>query len=149
MNRAFVGLTVLLVLAQPALAQSVVDSDFTISVPTGSGEPVVESSTLVPLLAGTCYDWRLKLGKVKGDIAITEVYTLPSAPLVWELGDESIVAISDDRKSAISSLTLTPQDGWIANGWCVSEGDPAGEYSFEIRSGDRELRRFTFELREM
>jgi hypothetical protein len=29
-------------------------------------------------------------------------------------------------------LALTPEDGWIAGGWCVSEGDPAGNYVGDI-----------------
>ena len=139
----------LVALAQPALAQTVLESDFTISVPNGEGEPVVESTTLVPLLAGTCYDWHLRLGKVKGEVAVTEIYTLPSAPETWGLGENSNILVSDDQLSATSTLSLTPEDGWIASGWCVSEGDPEGDYSFEIRSGDKMLETFEFELRAM
>jgi hypothetical protein len=136
-------------LAQPALAQTVLESDFTISVPNGSGEPVVESTTLVPLLAGTCYNWHLRLGKVKGDVAVTEIYTLPSAPQTWELSEGSDIIVSDDKLSATSALSLTPEQGWIGSGWCVSEGDPEGDYSFEIRSGDKVLETFEFELKAL
>jgi hypothetical protein len=148
MRRAFCIVTIL-TLAQPALAQTVLESDFTISVPNGAGEPVVESTTLVPLLAGTCYDWHLRLGKVKGDVEVTEIYTLPSAPETWGLGENSDIVVSDDQLSATSTLTLTPEDGWIASGWCVSEGDPEGDYSFEIRAGDKVLETFAFELKAM
>lgn len=140
---------ILVALAQPALAQTVLESDFTISVPNGSGDPVVESTTLVPLLAGTCYNWHLRLGKVKGDVAVTEIYTLPAVPETWGLSEGSSVVVSDDKLSATSTLSLTPEDGWIASGWCVSEGDPEGDYSFEIRSGDKLLETFEFELRAM
>ena len=140
---------ILVALAQPALAQTVLESDFTISVPTGSGDPVVESTTLVPLLAGTCYNWHLRLGKVKGDVEVTEIYTLPAAPETWGLSEGSTIVVSDDKLSATSTLSLTPEDGWIASGWCVSDGDPEGDYTFEIRSGDRVLETFAFELRAM
>jgi hypothetical protein len=140
---------ILVALAQPALAQTVLESDFTISVPNGEGEPVVESTTLVPLLAGTCYDWHLRLGKVKGDVAVTEIYTLPAAPDTWGLSEGSSIVVSDDKLSATSTLLLTPEDGWIASGWCVTEGDPEGDYSFEIRSGDKVLHTFEFELSAM
>jgi len=139
----------LLALAQPALAQTVLESDFTISVPNGSGEPVVESTTLVPLLAGTCYDWHLRLGKTKGAVEITELYTLPAEPESWGISEGSAIVVSDDRMSATSTLSLTPEDGWIGSGWCVSDGDPAGDYSFEITSGGTLLHRFVFELRAM
>ena len=149
MIRTFCMVASLVALAQPALAQTVLESDFTISVPNGSGEPVVESTTLVPLLAGTCYNWHLRLGKVKGDVAVTEIYTLPAAPETWGLSEGSSIVVSDDKLSATSTLSLTPEDGWIASGWCVSEGDPEGDYTFEIRSGDKLLETFEFELRAM
>lgn len=139
----------LLALVQPALAQTVLESDFTITVPTASGSPIVESTTLVPLLAGTCYDWHLKLGKVKGAVEITEFYTLPAEPESWGISDGSAIVISDDRMSATSTLSLTPEDGWIGSGWCVSDGDPEGDYSFQIKAGDRVLETFQFELRAM
>src|SRR5215217_1654505 len=94
----------LLALAQPALAQTVVDSDFTISVPTSPGrEDVVESTTLVPLLAGTCYNWHLRFAKTKGNVAITEIYTLPAVPENWDLSEDGTIAVSDDQRSAIST----------------------------------------------
>lgn len=139
----------LLALAQPALAQTVLESDFTITVPNGSGDPVVESTTLVPLLEGTCYDWHLKLAKVKGAVEVTEIYTLPSAPQTWGLSDNSNIVVSDDQLSATSALSLTPDQGWIASGWCVSAGDPEGTYTFEIKSDDTVLETFEFELKEM
>lgn len=148
MRRAFCIVTIL-TLAQPALAQTVLESDFTISVPNGEGEPVVESTTLVPLLADTCYNWHLRLAKVKGDVEVTEIYTLPAAPKTWGLSEGSSIVVADDQLSATSTLSLTPEDGWIASGWCVSAGDPEGDYSFEIRSGDKVLHTFEFELQAM
>jgi hypothetical protein len=139
----------ILALATPAWAQTVTETDFTISVPNGSGDPVVESTTLVPLLAETCYNWHLRLAKVKGEVEITEIYTLPSAPQTWGLSEGSNIVVSDDQKSAISTLSLTPEDGWISSGWCVSKGDPEGDYSFEIKAGDKLLHRFEFELQNM
>lgn len=137
-------------LAQPALAQTVLESDFTISVPRAPGQDdLFESTTLVPLLAGTCYNWHLRLGKTKSAVAITEIYTLPEVPQSWGIGEDGSIVISNDRLSAISTLSLVPLDGWIENAWCVSEGDPEGGYSFEIKSGDTLLHRFEFEVRAM
>ncbi|MCR6670310.1 hypothetical protein [Devosia ginsengisoli] len=138
----------LLALAQPALAQTVLETDFTISVPTTPGQPdVVESTTLVPLLADTCYNWHLRLGKVKGAVEIVEILTLPIAADDWGTSDNTV--ISDDQRTATSTMSLTPDDGWIGHGWCVVEGDPAGDYVIEVKSGDEVLHRFDFELQEM
>ena len=146
MKRVFYGVA-LLVLAQPALAQTVLDSDFTISVPNGENEPVIESTTLVPLLSGTCYTWHLRLGKVKGDVTVTELYTLPTAPLTWGISAGSGIVVSEDRLSATSTLAIQPCSG--VSGWCVSEGDPEGDYSFEIKAGEQLLHSLEFELRAM
>ena len=140
----------LLALAQPALAQSMLETDFTISVPRSPGQAdVVESTTLVPLLVGTCYNWHLRLSKTKGPLDITEVYTLPEAPDNWGLGEDGNITVSKNRRTATSALVFTPVDGWINNGWCITEGDPEGAYSFEIKSGDTLLHRFEFELKDM
>lgn len=137
----------ILALAQPAVAQTVLESDFTISVPRPAGQDdLVESSTLVPLLDGTCYNWHLRLGKVKGAVTITELYTLPAVPATWGVSEDGIV-VSDDQLSATSTLTLTPEDGWIWSGWCVSDGDPEGPYQFVIKSGDKLLHTFDFEVK--
>lgn len=147
MKRLEWSIIAMLALASPALGQSVLESDFTVAVPLPSGETVNESTTLVPLLTGTCYYWHLRLGKVKGDVAVTEIYTLPEAPADWNLGSDSAITLSDDQRIATSTLTLVPEDGWIGSGWCVAEGDPEGDYSFEIMSGDRLLQRFEFEVK--
>jgi hypothetical protein len=138
-----------LLLVQPALAQTVIDSDFTISVPNGQGEPIVESTTLVPLLEGSCFHWHLRFAKTKGDVEVVEIYRLPAAPALWELGDDSMTVIAGDRRSATTPRLLTPDDGWIGSGWCVSDGDPEGAYSFEILHGEEVLGRFDFQLKEL
>ena len=130
-----------------ALAQTVLESDFTISVPTSSGQPIVESSTLVPLLAGTCFDWHLKLGKTKGVVLVTETYHLPAPPEVWDLAEGSLITVSDDGRSAVTILSMTPEDGWISSGWCVSDGDPPGPYRFDIEANGAALASFDFEIR--
>jgi hypothetical protein len=148
MKPLFCILTIL-ALTLPAQAQTVTETDFTIEVPRAGQDDLVESCTLVPLLANTCFYWHLKLAKVKGAVEVTEVYTLPAAPITWGWGEENTIVVSDDRMTATSSLTLTPEDGWISSGWCVSDGDPEGLYNFEILSGDRLLHRFDFEIRSL
>lgn len=138
----------LVVLAQPAFAQTVIDKDFTLEITDASGGEIVESTTLIPLLEGACYYWRLKLAKTKGDVAITEVFTLPSAPASWGTPSDTVV-IAEDGLSATSTMTITPLDGWISHGWCVAEGDPTGDHQFEVKSGDEVLGTFPFQVEEM
>ena len=138
----------LLALAQPAFAQSVVESDFILKITKADGSEVTESTTLVPLLEGACYEWRLKLAKTKGEIDITEVFTLPSAPSSWGSVNDS-TTISDDMRTATSAMSLTPEDGWVWHNWCVAEGDPTGDHLIVVKSGDEVLGEFPFQVAEM
>lgn len=147
MKKVLLALGVL-ALAQPAFSQSVIESDFILKITKADGSEVTESTTLVPLLEGACYEWRLKLAKTKGAIDITEVFTLPSAPGSWGSVNDS-TTISDDMLTATSAMTLTPEDGWIWHGWCVAEGDPTGDHLIVVKSGDEVLGEFPFQVEEM
>jgi hypothetical protein len=138
----------MLALAQPALAQSVIESDFILKITKADGSEVRESTTLVPLLDGACYEWRLKLAKTKGAVDITEVFTLPSAPGSWGSVNDS-TTISDDMLTATSAMSLTPEDGWVWHAWCVAEGDPTGDHKIVVKSGDEVLGEFPFQVEEM
>lgn len=138
----------LIALAQPAFAQTVLEKDFTLEIAQDSDNPLVESTTLIPLLEGACYYWHLKLAKTKGDIEITEIFTLPSESAGWGTDNEDVV-ISADELTATSTMTRTPQDGWISHGWCVAKGDPTGDHVIEVKSGDKLLGTFPFQVEEM
>ena len=140
--------TSLLVLAQPAFAQTVIERDFTLTITQADNSEIVESTTLVPLLDGACYTWQLKLAKTKGAVEITEVFTLPSAPSSWGSVNDS-TSISDDMLTATSTMSLTPEDGWIWHAWCVAEGDPTGDHLIVVKSGDEVLGEFPFQVEEM
>lgn len=138
----------LIVLAQPALAQTVTDTDFLLTINGGSSNEMVESTTLIPLLEGACYEWRLKLAKTKDAVDITEVFTLPTAPAGWGTPGDN-VTISDDLKTATSTMSLVPEGGWIGHGWCVAAGDPSGDHTIVVKSGDKVLGEFSFVVEEM
>ena len=140
----------LLALAQPAFAQTVTEKDFVLTIPGANGAAdVVESTTLVPMLAGACYNWWLKLGKTKGDVEVSEAFTLPSAPASWGTVNDT-TTISADKLTATSTMSLTPDDeGWITHGWCVAEGDPTGDHKIVVKAGDRVLGEFPFQVENM
>lgn len=127
-------------------AQEVIDADFVVSSANAAGEQVVQSTRVVPNTVGTCYAWRLRLGKTKTAVEITEVLRLPSAPETWAPGSDGS-DISGDGLNATTALSLVPQDGWITHGWCVAEGDPAGRYRIEVSTGSKSLQVFGFELK--
>jgi hypothetical protein len=79
---------------------------------------------------------------VKGDMTVTEVFTLPGAPASW--GTLENTTISQDGRMATSTNVLTPSDGWIGNGWCAAKGDPVGDHLIEVWLGDELLGSFPF-----
>ena len=136
-------------LAQPAFAQTVTETDFVLTITKGDGSEVRESTTLIPLLAGACYNWWLKLGKTKGDVEVTEVFTLPSEPAGWGTVNDTMV-VSEDNLTATSTMSLTPDEqGWVTHGWCVADGDPTGDHHITVKAGDRVLGEFPFQVEDM
>ncbi|MEO8686049.1 MAG: hypothetical protein ABI414_14565 [Devosia sp.] len=132
-------------LSTAALAQEVIDADFLVSSTNAAGEQVVQSTRVVPNTEGACYAWRLRLGKTKTAVEVTEVLRLPSAPENWGGSDPS--EISSNGLNATTALSLVPEDGWITHGWCVAAGDPTGRYRIEVSSATKSLQVFGFELR--
>lgn len=129
-------------LATPALAQSVVETDFQVTITDSAGEQTTESTTVVPLRNGACYTWWLRFDKTKGDIGVTETLILPYAPATW--GTQDNTTISEDGTTATSTYTLTPTDGWIGHQWCAAKGDPVGDHLIEVRMGDELVGTFPF-----
>ena len=139
----------LLALAAPVQAQQVVDSDFNYIVTLPDGEEIGESSTAVPYVKGVCYYWHLRLAKTKGDVPVTEIFTVPAEPASWGAGENATISVFDDKAAVTSPLSLTPEDNWIGHGWCLAKGDPKGAHSFDILVGDQLLHRFDFTVDEL
>lgn len=115
---------------------------------TVNGETTYTATTSIPLLPGeACYYWYIQLSKAKGDIAFTEVMTLPAPPADW--GDAATIegiTISEDGMSVTREGSMVPTEGWISNGWCIVEGDPTGPHLIEVRIGEELVGSFGFEV---
>ncbi|KKC38232.1 hypothetical protein WH87_11630 [Devosia epidermidihirudinis] len=142
-NASLVAVT-MLALVHPALARDyeVLDRDFVVITSDADGESVATSTDIVPLIAGTCYEWQLKLAKAKLPVSVTELFTLPGAPSDW--GSTDTTSLSADGRSITTQLELQPAESWIWHTWCVLEGDPAGPHEIVVMAGERELARFDF-----
>lgn len=134
----------LLALVHPALAEDriVTETDFIVTTQDADGTITSTSSAIVPLVAGACYEWQVKLAKAKLPVDVTEHFILPGAPSDWGSTDTSNLA--EDGKSITTTLQITPKQGWIWHSWCVTDGDPEGPHQIVVTSGSQELARFDF-----
>jgi hypothetical protein len=73
-----------------------------------------------------------------------EEFILPAPAIVWEGEEKKEVHVSSDRKVAIKEMTVSPEDGWISNGWGVAEGDPSGKYVMKIYVEGQFVKEFVF-----
>lgn len=96
----------------------------------------------VPLDVGTSYSWWLKLETRKANVTWREEFTLPSAPDQWGAGEP--MTLKDDRRVAVTSQTVTPDNGWIHHGWSVAAGDPPGKYVMKIYINSQPAHEFAF-----
>jgi hypothetical protein len=145
-----VVLCALQVIGSPCLAQTPIatDVEFLVSVTGADGVTHTEPSNVVPLIPDrACYEWRIRLEFGDQLITATEVFALPAMPKQWggvDGNEYSSSKISGDRKVSETTLFYKPKDGWIAHGWCVADGDPAGQYSIKVYVGDRLIHEFEF-----
>jgi len=103
----------------------------------------------VPLLPeNACYAWYVQLGAADKPTSVVERLVLPEPLADWgslPTDPDDGVEISEDRTTAISTLTPTPDaDGWITAGWCVAAGDPVGAHHIEVEVDGAPLTTFDF-----
>jgi hypothetical protein len=144
-------LAIILAILVPATVASaeetVIGSDFLVISADGAGGTNITSTTTVPLLPDVCYAWRLRLAGIAKLLKVVEIFTLPAPPKLWggvDGNEYSPSTLSADRRVSETTKFYTPKDGWISNGWCVAEGDPAGRYSIRVTVDGHTLHEFNF-----
>ena len=123
------------------------EAEFLVAITDSNGGTRVARSDTVPLVPGrVCYEWRIRLDRGDRLVQVREVFELPAKPTTWGGADDdySSSEISGDRKTSETSQFYKPKDGWIAHGWCVADGDPAGPYSIKVYVGEKLLHAFDF-----
>ncbi len=146
--RSVAAIVLSVLAAMPAGAVEIIDSVFETTFTYGGVEQRLDGSR-VPLVAGACYNWWIRLAEGDAPKTAVERLILPAAPADW--GDAAVnpddgVEISEDGRLATSTFVPEPSDGWITNGWCVAEGDPPGPHRIEVEMDGAELAAYDFEL---
>lgn len=126
LSMAFLTTVVMLPFAAERSAEVVIDlGEYQMSC---MGDELVVQDRMM-LSVGSEFGWQM-LNVSQGDnYNVVEVLTLPSAPELWSVGDETL--ISEDRRQAFTRTQVRMGER-LESRWEITEGDPTGEYRLDI-----------------
>lgn len=134
----------------PAAAQAlrIVAAQSGLFAPPGDRSAAFTASRQLPLQDGQAFGWRLRLAPAGGEVRVRETLTLPAEPRTFGDPEPGLRRrTSPDGRSVISEYRLQPQDGWIANSWTVTRGDPPGRWRITVELEGQPPQVFEFEAR--
>jgi hypothetical protein len=130
--------------AQPETRAPVVGDSKFFALDGGQAEP--RETTTIPLRAGQCYGWALRVEPEERTIPIREVFDLPAAGNWNSSAETETSAVSGNRRTAVTEFQAPLNQGVITHAWCVADGDPAGPHRIRVYHGDTLLHDFHFTL---
>jgi len=101
----------------------------------------------IPYKVGLTYVWMIHLKTTNKKVTWREEFFLPAPAIIWDDDRKSAIRVSDDKKKAIKIETVTPENGWIINGWSIAEGDPKGKHVMKIYIEGEFVKEFIFYLK--
>ncbi len=112
---------------------------------TADGRFDFKPTNTVPLTPNLEFGWIIGITTTKPTVRWREEFTLPAAPATW--GPVSGKhELSADRKFSILEREVTPQRGFVFNGWTISPGDPKGRHVIKVTVEDAPPVVFEFDL---
>ena len=95
-----------------------------------------------------CYGWFAYTGVSSKELNFTEVVKYPSAPRTIYLGGETTATldVTPDGSTSILRNAEVPDDGYVGNGWCITDGDPSGSHQMDISIDGEHFGSITFDL---
>ncbi len=97
----------------------------------GDGDALTKT-TLVPLVIGQTYGWRVKLKTNRTTIKWREEFTTPTAPASWGNLAETQTISADQRVSVIEGESTLDASKTFSKGWAVHAGDPQGRHTIRL-----------------
>ena len=136
----------------PAAAQAprIVAAQSGLFDPPGDPSTRFTPSRRLPLHDGQSFGWRLQLApsSTQGEIRVRETLTLPAEPRTFGDPEPGLRRrTTPDGRSVISEYRLQARDGWIANSWTVTRGDPPGRWRITVEVDGQPPQVFEFEAR--
>jgi len=94
------------------------------------GDAEVYRTNVVPLWPDKiCFGWTMAIEGGNRKVDLTEVLTLSSPSTNWGHGPETVVENGD---KATTKIKIDVVDNRISRSWCIVEGDPAGQYRYNV-----------------
>ena len=112
---------------------------------TPDGRVDFRPSKIVPLKPNQEFGWIIGVTTTKPTVKWREEFTLPAPPESWG-PVEGKHEISADRKVSILEREVTPERGFVSNGWTIGPGDPKGRHVIKVTVEDAAPVVFEFDL---
>jgi hypothetical protein len=147
--RVFLSLLLSLAAAWPAMAQDVRpwskdnsnNFPYVYRVLPGE-EPEVWRTNVVPLWPNeVCFGWTVDVSGPDRMADLTEILTLSSPSTNWGHGPETII---ENGNKATTKLKVRIESNRLSRAWCIVEGDPPGQYRYDIFIDGRHRAEFTY-----
>ena len=121
-----------ILIGQPDSPIPILESSFYVGTRNSTDEEFVwTKSNFVPLIPNnSCYKWAIMLDTESSSISTREIFVLPSEPKTW--GYKEGMTLLHNNRVSVTEKVLEIDNGVINNGWCVTEGDPTGNYKIEV-----------------
>jgi hypothetical protein len=129
-------------LALPASAQPAQGNFPYVYLTDDKGDPQVWRTNVVPLWPNkVCFGWTMAVEGNDRQVAMTEVLTLSAPSTNWGHGPETVVENGD---KATTKMNVEVVDNRISRAWCIVEGDPPGQYRYDIYLDGRHRAEFIY-----
>lgn len=90
----------------------------------------VYRTNVVPLWPDkVCFGWTMTIDGPDRKVDLTEILTLSSPSTNWGHGPETVV---ENGNKATTKVKVDVVDHRISRAWCIVEGDPPGQYRYNI-----------------
>lgn len=94
------------------------------------GTTRVWRSNVIPLWPDRiCFGWTMQVEGRDRSLELTEILTLSAPAKTMIAGPETVI---ENSQKATTKLTVKVEGGQISRAWCIVEGDPPGQYRFDI-----------------
>jgi hypothetical protein len=105
-------------------------------------DPEVFRTNVVPLWPNeVCFGWTLDVRGPDRMVDLTEILTLSSPSTNWGHGPETIV---ENGNKATTKIKVQVESNRLSRAWCIVDGDPPGQYRYDIMIDGRHRAEFTY-----